>query len=229
MSSELTGVSSMATKQILAELVASYSAQTGRRVAIESIGGVDAAKRVRAGEAFDVVLLAQDAMQKLEAEGFLAADGCVDFARSPIAVAIPAGRPQPGLANEAEVRSAVEQAQTIGFSTGPSGVYLTKLFEKWGLADKVADRLVKAPPGVPVAALIARGEVALGFQQLSELVNAPGIDIVGLLPDDIQLVTTFVAGVGVHARDAGAAKDFLEFLISGPAGEAKRRQGMQPG
>ena len=87
-------------------------------------------------------------------------------------------------------------------STGPSGVALAKLFERWGIADQIAPRMVQAPPGVPVGSLVAKGEVALGFQQLSELLHVQGIQIVGPLPPAIQIITTFSAGVGLHSQQA---------------------------
>jgi molybdate transport system substrate-binding protein len=217
----------MATKQVLAELSAAYAASAGRPVKIESVGGVDAAKRVRDGESFDIVVLAEDVIGKLVAEGCCRAGSATAVARSPVAIAVPEGAALPDISSEDAVRRAVAQARTIGFSTGPSGTYLTKLFEQWGLADALAGRLVKAQPGVPVASLIARGEVALGFQQLSELLGAPGVRVVGLLPEPIQLVTTFTGAVGAKARDAAGAAALLAFLASPAADAAKRRNGME--
>lgn len=217
----------MATKQVLAELSAAFAASTGRPVKIESVGGVDAAKRVRDGESFDVVVLAEDVIGKLVTEGFCQDGSARAVARSPVAVAVPEGAAPPDMSSEDAVRKAVAQARTIGFSTGPSGNYLTKLFERWGLADALAARLVKAQPGVPVASLIARGEVSLGFQQLSELIGAPGVRVVGLLPEPIQLVTTFAGAVGANARDAAGAAALLEFLASPAADATKRRNGME--
>ena len=225
-SAELSGISSMATKQVLAELSAAYRAATGQTVTIESVGGVDAARRVREGERFDLVVLAEDVIAKLVTEGFCRDGSARAVARSPVAVAVPEGAVLPDIASEDAVRRAVAQARTIGFSTGPSGTYLTKLFESWGLTEALDGRLVKAQPGVPVAALIARGEVALGFQQLSELIGAAGVRVVGLLPEPIQLVTTFTGAVGANARDAAGAMALLEFLASSAATEAKRRNGM---
>src|SRR5690606_24818463 len=119
-------------------------------------------------------------------------------------------------------------AEQISYSTGPSGVALQQLFERWGIAEAVAGKTVTAPPGVPVASLVAKGEVALGFQQLSELLHVPGIAIVGGLPEAIQIVTVFSAGVPVRAPRAEAVRALLDFMVSREADEAKRRQGMAP-
>lgn len=227
MNAPLTGISSMATRQVLAELTGAYTAHAGQAVAIESVGGVDAAKRVAAGEAFDVVILASDAIDKLIAAGHLQA-GRVDLVRSGVAACVREGAPAPDLSSEASVKAALLAADKISYSTGPSGVALQKLFERWGIAEAMAAKTVQAPPGVPVASLVAKGEVALGFQQLSELLHVPGIAIVGGLPEPIQIVTVFSAGIPVNAPRAEAVRALLAFMASPEAAEAKRRQGMSP-
>jgi molybdate transport system substrate-binding protein len=221
-------ISSMATRALLAELATAAQAQLGVAAAVESVGGVDAAKRVAAGEAFDLVVLASDAIDKLMDGGHLVRGSRVDLVRSGVSVAVPAGAARPDLSSEAALRAAVLAAPTLGYSTGPSGTALLKLFEHWGLAQTLAPRLRQAQAGVPVAALVARGEVALGFQQLSELLNAPGIDIVGPLPEPVQIVTTFSGAVCATSTQPEAARKMLQFLASPACALAKRRQGMEP-
>ena len=152
----ITGISSMATRQVLAELVARYRAATGRTVSIEATGGVDAAKRVRAGEVFDLVILADDVIEKLETEGHLVAGSRVAFVRSPMAMAVRAGATRPDIGSEEAVRAALMSARSIGYSTGPSGTHLLAVLKSWGL-DSAAEpgRFVQAKPGIPVATLVA--------------------------------------------------------------------------
>jgi len=218
----------MATRQVLAELADAWQRRSGETVAIESVGGVDAAKRVQAGEAFDAVFLAADAIDKLIAAERMQPNSKVDLFRSAVAVAVRAGAARPDIGSEAALRQAVLEAPTIGYSTGPSGVALVKLFERWGIAGEVEDRIVQAPPGVPVGSLVASGEVALGFQQLSELMHLEGIDVVGPLPDAVQIVTTFSAGVCTATSQADAARRLLDFMASPETAEVKRRYGMAP-
>lgn len=215
----------MATRALLAELTTAFTAATGQPVQVESVGGVDAARRVAAGEAFDLVVLASDAIDRLMAAGHLAA-GRVDLVRSAVAVAVPAGAPVPRIDDEAGLRAAVQAAATIGYSTGPSGVALQALFARWGMADDLAGCTVQAPPGVPVASLVAQGRVALGFQQLSEMLGVPGITLVGTLPADVAIVTTFSAGL--PARPHPQARSLLDFMNTAAAAEVKRRHGMDP-
>ncbi|MBC8746136.1 MULTISPECIES: substrate-binding domain-containing protein [Paraburkholderia] len=224
----ITGISSMATRRVLAELAASYARRTGQGVAIESVGGVDAARRVEDDEVFDVVVLAAGAIERLVAAGRVDATSRVGLARSGIAVAVAAGETRPDIATEAALRDAILGARSIGYSTGPSGTYLQKLFERWGIAGQIASRLVKAPSGVPVGTLVARGEVALGFQQMSELIHVPGVDVLGELPAAVQSTTTFTAAICTAARQREAAQALLAFLASREADGAKLKNGMSP-
>jgi molybdate transport system substrate-binding protein len=126
------------------------------------------------------------------------------------------------------VREAVLAARSIGYSTGPSGVYLTRLFERWGIAERIAARIVQAPPGVAVGTLIARGEVELGFQQMSEMIGVEGIDVLGMLPPQIQTLTVFEGAICANANAPQLARAFLAFLASPDADGAKVRHGMEP-
>lgn len=223
----LTLISSMATKALLANLTALYTqSHPDTTVTVTSVGGVDAAKRVVAGEVFDLVALASDAIEKLAASGHVAGDSRIDMVRSAVAVAIPAGTPRPDISTEAALKATVLAAPTLGYSTGPSGVQLAKLFERWGIADAIRPRTVTPPPGVSVGSLVARGEVALGFQQLSEMMGVSGIDVIGGLPEAVQIVTTFSAARATVSQQSEAAQKFLGFLASPATADLKRSHGM---
>lgn len=218
----------MATRQLLAELVAAYEGFRGIAARVESVGGVDAAARIQAGEAFDFVVLASDAIDKLMAGEHLVPGSKVDIVRSGVGVAVLQGDARPDISSEEAFRHAVLSASSLGYSTGPSGVALMKLFGRWGILGEIKDRIVQAPPGVPVGALLARGDVALGFQQLSELMHLDGIDVVGPLPDAVQITTTFSAGICRSGTQARAAAALLEFMASPQAAPAIARHGMDP-
>lgn len=227
MASTLKIISSMATKQVLAELIALYRQDHALDIVLESVGGVDAARRVQAGEAFDLVMLAQDAIDKLIAAGAVESGSRVDIVRSGVAVAVRAGAPRPDIGSEDALKAAVLAAPTLSYSTGPSGVQLMKLFERWGIAEQLQSRTVQAPPGVPVGSLVAKGEAALGFQQLAELIHLPGIDLLGPLPPAVQITTVFSGGIARTASQPQAARALLAFFASPAAAQAKQRQGME--
>jgi molybdate transport system substrate-binding protein len=221
----LRGISSMATRALLAQLSALFEQGGGPPVSIESVGGVDAVRRVQAGEDFDLVILAADAIERLIDQGQLL-PGRVDLARSGVAAAVRQGAAVPDFSSVDSLRRAVLEAPRIGYSTGPSGVALLELFKRWGVHEALAPRLLQAPAGVPVAALVARGDVALGFQQLSELIDMPGITLVGPLPAAVQITTVFSAGIGVRSRQIEAARACLSLMAGPQAVDAKRTQGM---
>ena len=232
MQTVIKGISSMATRQLLAEMAAAFERQSGCVVSFKSVGGVDAVKRIQGAEVFDLAVLASDAIDKLIAAGHIRAGSKVDLVRSGVAVAVRAGAALPDISSEDAVRLAVRAARSISYSTGPSGVALAKLFQRWGIADEIRSRLVSAPPGVPVATLLASGQVELGFQQLSELMHVEGVAVVGPLPPAIQITTTFSAGVPTRASaDSSTAEQvraLLDFMTSPLAAESKRRHGMEP-
>jgi molybdate transport system substrate-binding protein len=218
----------MATKQLLADLVGDFQRRMQQPVTVESVGGVDAAKRVQAGESFDVVILAANAIDQLIQAGKVLAGSRSDLVKSGVAVAVREGAPQPDIASETALKQAVLSARSLSYSTGPSGVALVKLFERWGIAEQIRERIVQAPPGVPVGSLVARGEVELGFQQLSELIHLQGITVVGPLPAEIQIITTFSAGIAATCAQPSAVKPLIDFLVSRDADAAKRANGMEP-
>ncbi|MBV9114767.1 MAG: substrate-binding domain-containing protein, partial [Hyphomicrobiales bacterium] len=228
MSSDLAGISSMATRQILAELAASFERQSGWRVAITSIGGVEAARRVRAGDPIDIVVLAANVMEELEGSGYLIAGSRAGFARSSIAIAVRAGEEPARIDGAEALKQAVLKARKIAYSTGPSGDHLKRLFALWGIADAISARLVQAQPGIPVGSLLAKREADLGFQQLSKLLHLPGIDIIGLLPPEIQNETVFSAAIASRSSKPDQARALIEFLASPDTAATKRRHGLEP-
>lgn len=231
MSIDLKGISSMATRPLLARLVSQYERETGQRVQFESVGGVAAAKRVLDGEAFDMVLLASDAMERLAQEGRIDKGSLVDVVRSSIAIAVKTGVSPPDIGSESALRDAVLKVRTVGYSTGPSGTHVLKILKRWGIsgdgsANEGMPRLVQSSAGVPVGSLIASGDVDIGFQQLSELAGLEGVALIGPLPDEIQFVTTFSAALCTASRNRAAVEAFLAFITSPAAAQSKTNSGM---
>lgn len=227
MPSPLKLLSSMATRELLNELVAQYQASSGQSITSEAAGGVDVAKRVRAGEAVDVVILSSTAIDSLIAAGSLLPDSRTDLVKSGVSIAVRAGAAYPDVASEEAVKRAVLAARTLSYSTGPSGVYLEKLFERWGILAGIRERIVVPPPGVPVGSLVAGGQAELGFQQLSELRSLPGIEVVGPLPAEIQTITVFSGGISSGCARPDSARALLDYFAAPSVGPTKQRHGME--
>lgn len=220
----VTILSSMATRGALDALAGACA----ESVAVESVGGVLAAQRVRAGEAVDIVVLGTDVMRALAAEGHILAASLADLAVASMVAAVREGMPRPDLSTEAAVRAAILAAPRTGYSTGPSGQHLLRLVERWGIREQLGERLVQAPPGVPVGTLLRDGKVDLAMQQQSELMGLAGVVVVGPLPPPIHADTVFTMGLAATAPHAAAARRVIAFFASPEAAEAKRRHGLQP-
>lgn len=225
---ELRALTSMAPREVLVEAAALYRREAATRIEVQSAGGIDVARRIATGEAVDIVVLASDAIDKLIAAEKLLSAGRIDLMASDIAIGVPAGSSLPDVSDEQALQTLLLEAESVSYSTGPSGQYLERLFERWGIVDQIRERIIIAPPGVPVAALIATGKAALGFQQLSELISVPGVAVAGLLPAAVQLRTTFCAGISPACEDFDEARRFLRFAASDALNETKKRLGMAP-
>lgn len=215
----------MATRPLLADLALRYEHDAGVKVALQSVGGVDAVRRLQAGEVFDLVVLAADALEALAHQGLLGEPRAL--ADSSVAVAVREGAPRPDISSEAALRQALLGAPSIGYSTGPSGTALLKLLEQWGLDEVLKPRLRQARPGHPVGQMVAQGEAEIGFQQLSELQGLPGIVLLGELPQGAQIVTRFSGALGTHSTQLPMARALLDYLASAGTAAVKQVHGMR--
>ncbi|MEY9872021.1 molybdate transport system substrate-binding protein [Streptacidiphilus sp. MAP12-33] len=227
MEQEISGLSSMATRLLLAELSERLRLTHALPVRFDSAGGVDIARRVRAGAAADVLVLADDALAALAAEGHVRADTVRPLWVSQVVAAVPAGAPAPALATEADLRAALLTAQHIAYSTGPSGTAVLDLITRLGLTDQLTDRLLQAPPGVPVGTLLASGAADLAFQQHSELMNLPAVTILGPLPGTTAIESTFSGAVLTTSARPSRAADLLTLLTSAASARTAHSHGMR--
>ena len=188
--------------------------------------------RLARGETADVVILDGGAADELATRGFVRAGSRVDLALSQIGMVVRAGTATPNIGSVEALRRTLLAATSIGYSDSGSGTYLsTILFAKLGVADQVAgkSRKVRGPPsGEPVAAVVERGEVEIGFQQVSELVHAPGVTFVGAIPAELQPGFSFAGAVTNSAREPDAALGLLRFLASPEAVPAILKAGLMP-
>ena len=226
MAKEIKLISSMAAKDFLLDIAKQYQVDTGHALSVVTVGGVEVMRRVKAGEAVDIVVLSAEQIDQLISDGALVRGSRLDLVKSGVAVAVRKGAAKRDISSEAAVKKAVLASRSIGYSTGPSGVYLERLLAAWD-PDKRVKR-VQAVPGTPVGSLVAKGEVELGFQQLSELIHLQGIEVLGPLPPELQLMTVFSGGLSVRSSQPEAVRAALAYMASPKALEAKRRNGLSP-
>ena len=184
--------------------------------------------RLERGEAVDVVIVADDALEQLIKDGRVLANSKVALARSSIGMAVRAGSPKPDISSLDALKRTLLQAKSIAYSASVSGTYLTtELFQRLGIADQVLGKSRRIDRE-RVGAVVARGEAEIGFQQISELLPVPGIELVGPLPPGAQRVTVFSAGVAAGSKNPEAARAFIRFLASSAAAHAVEASGLEP-
>jgi len=204
------------------ELAPPFEKSSGHRLATEWAGIAVIRKRIGGGEVFDLVVGSSDSIDFLIKEKKLKAR--THLANAEAGVGVRKGARRPDLSSVEALQRELRAARKIGYSTGPSGLYLAELFKRWGMAGELAPKLVLAPSGVMVGTFIARGEVDFGFQQKSELLQVEGVDYAGPLPAEIGLITAFTAGF--PGKPLKAAQDWIA-LFTGSA-EVLRKHGLEP-
>src|SRR2546425_4837688 len=223
--------------RVYAELGPAFERASGHRLVTTrgpSMGASPEAipTRLTRGEAADVVILDGGAADELGKRGLVRADSEVELARALIGMVVRAGAAKPHISSVEALRSTLLAAKSIAYSDSGSGTYLsTTMFPKLGIADQVAgkSRKVRGPPsGEPVAAVVARGEVEIGFQQVSELIHVPGVTFVGAIPAELQPGFSFAGALTSAARQPEAASTLIRFLASPEAAPAILRAGLMP-
>ena len=193
---EIKVLSSIATKEAYLELVPQFERASGHKVTTTWAGTVDIMKRMAAGEALRPRHRSpRRELDELIKQGKIVAGSRVDLAKSGIGVAVRAGAPKPDISSADALKRTLLAAKTVGYTSGPSGVYMAELIERMGIAAEIKPKYRGVPSGGTIGTIVATGEAEIGFQQVSELVHIQGIDYVGPLPPDVQRVTVFSAGI----------------------------------
>src|SRR5438094_7189651 len=225
---EIKVLSTQATQEAYLELVAQFEKATGHKVRMAFTGTLNVQKRFADGEPYGLIIMAGPAVDEQIKLGKAVAGSRVDFAKSGTGVAMRKGAAKPDIGSAGALKKTLLAAKSIGYSTGPSGLYMLSVFEKLGIAGEVKGKLKQTPSGVFVGTLIASGETEVGFQQISELVHFAGIDYVGPLPGELQRMTLFSAGIHAGAKQADAARTLLKFITARAAAAVIRKHGLEP-
>jgi len=185
--------------------------------------------RLKRGEVVDIVIVAEAVLRQFVTDGLVLAEGHAIIARSSIAMAVREGAPKPDISSVDALRRTLLQAKSIGYSASESGKYFTTvLVQRLGIADQVLPKSRLVGGGERVGAVVARGELEIGLQQLSELLPVPGIAHITPLPPEVQKVSSFAAGVAASSPDKARARSVIEFLASPEASKAIANSGLEP-
>src|SRR5262244_3465740 len=226
---EIRVLSTQATEEAYRELVPQFEKAAGHKVTTVFTGTLDANKRLAAGESYDLLIMSAPSIEEHIKAGKVVPGSRVDLAKSGVGVGVKAGAPKPDISTTEALKKALLAARSIGYSTGPSGVYMVGVFQRMGIADEIRGKLKQTPTGVFVGSIIANGEAEIGFQQVSELSFFPGIDYVGPLPAEVQLITVFSAGIPAGSKQADAAKALVSFVTAQAAAAIFKKHALDPG
>ena len=226
---EIKVLSTQATEEAYKELVPQFEKASGHKVTTVFTGTLGAMKRLSDGEAYDLLIMSRQSIDELAQSGKVVAGSRTDIAKSGVGAAVGKGKPKPDISTVDALKKSLLAAKSIGYSTGPSGIYVVTMFQKMGIADEIKTKLKQTPTGVFVGSTIASGEAEIGFQQVSELSFFPGIDYVGPIPAEVQLITIFSAGIPAGTKQADAAKALVSFITAPAAAVIFKKHALDPG
>jgi molybdate transport system substrate-binding protein len=225
---EIKVLSSIATREAYLELVPQFESATGHKVVTTWAGTTAIMQRMAVGgENHDIVVISSSEMDELIKQGKIVSGSRVDLAQSGIGIAVRKGAPRPDVSSAAALKQALLAAKTVGYTSGPSGVYMAGLIERMGIGAQVKPKHRGVPSGGTIGTIVASGDADIGFQQVSELVHIPGVDYIGPLPSDVQCVTIFSSGLQTGTAQPDAAKALVAFLTTPAAKAVMRKHGLE--
>jgi molybdate transport system substrate-binding protein len=226
---EVAVIASTAMREVMDELVPMFERASGHKVAISFLSGAVLPVKMKEDAQADVVVTTPATIDDLVAAGKVVANTRVDFVRSGAGVAVRAGAPKPDVSTPEAFKNALLAAKSVGYSQGPSGVHFMSVLTKLGIADQVKAKGVVPPLGSRVGTLIAKGEAEIGVQQITELLQIPGIDFIGPLPKELQANIVYATATPTSAKEKAAAAEMVKFLSSEPALPVIKKVGLEPG
>lgn len=225
---EIKVLSSNGVTAVMQELGPQFERATGHRIAIRLDAAAILRKQIEAGEAFDLTILTVPVLEDLTKKGLVAAGSRADIARSGVGVSMRAGLAKPDIGSVEAFKSTMLAAQTVAYTTeGTSGRYFVSVLERLGIGEQMKPKARTRQSG-PAGELVAKGEAQYAVQQISELLPVAGTQFVGPFPPELQLYTTFTAGLGARAAEPDAARALVKFLTAPAAVPVIKSKGMEP-
>ena len=226
---EISVIASTAMREVMADLVPMFERASGHKIAVTFLSGAVLPVKMKEGAQADLVVTTPANIDDLVAAGKVIADTRVDFVRSGAGVAVRAGAAKPDLGTPEAFKAALIAAKSVGYSQGPSGVHFMSVLARLGLTDQIKAKGVVPPLGQRVGMLIAKGDAEIGVQQITELLQIPGIDFVGPLPKELQANIVYATATPTLVKEKAAAAALVKFLSSEPALRVIKKVGLEPG
>jgi molybdate transport system substrate-binding protein len=225
---EIKVLSTHAALEVLSEIGPQFERSTGHKLSFSYDPANVIKRQIEGGSAFDIAIVTRGAIDDLTKQGKIAADSCIDIGRSGLGVAVREGAPMPDISTVDSFKHALLSAKSLIRSTeGTSGIYFEKLLERLGIADEMRSKIKLGPSG-RVAEFVARGEVEMAVQQVSELLPVQGTKFVGPFPPELQLYTIFAAGISSTSENREAAEAFIKSLTASTAAPLLKAKGLEP-
>jgi molybdate transport system substrate-binding protein len=221
-------LSTLALMGAVRSLAGRYQAEAATRIDADFAPTLALLDRLHSGESADVVILTREALDDLAAKGTVIADSRVDLARSFVGIAVKAGAVHPDIAMEAALRATLLSARSVAYSRiGASGIFFAQLIARMGIASEINARARIIPSGF-TAELLVTGEVDLAVQQISELKQVTGVEVVAPIPHHLQIPAVFSAGRLAASNRVAQSDGLLKFLTSPEVAPALRESGLEP-
>ena len=219
---------SNSTRGVLSELLPQFERTSATRISVSYDPALIMLKRIEAGEAADLAILSQVAIDTLAQQGKIDPDSRRTLARCGVGVGVAAGKPKPDVSSVESFKAALLAAKSVAHTTsGASGIHFSSVVKRLGIADEIEGKAVKNEGGL-IGELVVRGEAELAIQQIPELMAVPGLDLVGPLPQELQSISVLAAGIFAHSGQAKTARALLEFMATPAAARMFRAKGLEP-
>jgi molybdate transport system substrate-binding protein len=225
---EVSVIASTAMREVLEALVPQFERASGHKVSVSFLSGALLPVKIKEGAQADLVVTTPQTIDDLVNAGKVVAGTRVDFVRSSVGVAVRAGAAKPDIATPEAFKAALLAAKTVGYSQGPSGVHFMTVLAKLGITDQVKAKGVVPPLGQRVGVLIAEGKAEIGVQQITELLQIPGIDFVGPLPQELQANIVYATATPTSAQEKEGAAALVKFLASESTVSVIKKLGLEP-
>jgi molybdate transport system substrate-binding protein len=229
---QIRGLVTIGMQRVFEEARPEFETASGRTLDVQFASTANIGKRIETGEAADFIILARTAADSLIKSGLVPATDCFVLGGSSIAVAVPAGRPKPEVSSAERLKRALLAANAVAYtnpaSGGPSGIQFAKVLEHLGIAEEVRPKTKFPPPGGLVGQILAREEADIGVQQSTELSSFRGVEVIGFLPSEFQIVTEYSAAIPTNSPNPEGAKALIEFMRSAEGRAAMKAKGLVP-